>query len=285
MTSELQSLLQVGRDAVQSALAYMLEHRHRSVIDKGDRDMATDVDVAVERLVRAHLARRTPRARFLGEEEGYAGVGEQTWVLDPVDGTANFLHGIPLYAVSLGLLRDRGAVLGVIGVPALGRCYWAAEGHGAWLNNQRISASTTSSLNAAIVAVGDYGTGPDGPVRNQADFALHRELAAQAQRVRMFGSAAIDLAWVADGTLDASITLGNNPWDTAAGVAIAREAGGIVIDIDGSPHTTDSHTTIAAAPGLADQLLTLLHSAAQGTAYSTLTDHLVTSEDAHADQP
>jgi myo-inositol-1(or 4)-monophosphatase len=201
-----------------------------------------------------------------------------------VDGTANFLHGLPLYAVSLGLLRERQAVLGVISLPFLGRFYWAADGHGAWRDDSRITASTTSTLNEAIVAVGDYGTGPCSSARNRADFALHRQLAAKAQRVRMLGSAAVDLAWVADTSLDASITLGNSPWDTAAGVAIAREAGVTVIDVDGSAHTTDSRVTIAAAPHLADALLALVRSALLGTAYLHPDPSSRSIEGTHADQ-
>ncbi|MCX5078653.1 hypothetical protein OHA84_36860 [Streptomyces sp. NBC_00513] len=119
-----------------------------------------------------------------------------------------------------------------------------------------------------MIAVGDYGTGLDGPERNRVALATHAHLAEQAQRVRMLGSAAVDLALVADGTLDATITLGNHDWDMAAGVVLAREAGAIVMDTDGSPHTPASLTTIATTPGLRDALLDILKTTTTGTPWA-----------------
>ncbi|HLU70668.1 MAG TPA: inositol monophosphatase family protein [Nonomuraea sp.] len=229
------------------------------VTAKGDRDMATEVDYAVEEAVREFLTRETPEIAVLGEEEGLTGAdGGLMWVLDPVDGTVNFLHGIPLCAVSLGLADRNVPVLGVIDVPFLGVRYDAAKGAGARANGVEIRATDTSDLSEAVVAIGDYAVGEGARELNRPRLALTRELAEHARRVRMFGSAAIDLAWVANGKTDALIMYSNNPWDTAAGVVIAREAGAAVVDLDGSPHTMDSQATVAAAPGLVADLVRLI---------------------------
>lgn len=177
------------------------------------------------------------------------------WVLDPVDGTSNFAHGLPLCAVALGLVHHTQPVLGVIALPWLGRCYWATHDGGAYRDGAEIAAADTSALANALIAIGDYDTTPTA--RNDVLFALDRVGSTRARGLRRLGSAAVDLAWIADGSLDISITLGNRPWDTAAGALIAREAGAVVIDADGSQHSTQSRCVVAAAPGLEHEVLTL----------------------------
>jgi myo-inositol-1(or 4)-monophosphatase len=254
------SLLPVALEAVTLAGDLIRARRPGTLTAKGDRDMASELDYAVERAVRAHLRERTPGVAILGEEEGITGEfdGELLWTLDPIDGTANLVHGMPLTGVSLGLMRRDRPVLGVIDLPFLDARYHAVEHTGAYVGSRRIDASRTTSLRDAIVAVGDYAVGADADDKNHLRLALSEHLAGRVQRVRMLGSAAIDLAWVAEGKLDASMTMSNKPWDTAAGVIIAREAGAVVIDQDGSDHTSASTATIAAAPGVAEELLALL---------------------------
>ncbi|WP_285710966.1 inositol monophosphatase family protein [Microtetraspora sp. NBRC 16547] len=121
-----------------------------------------------------------------------------------------------------------------------------------------MSASSTDALDAAIVSVGDYAVGNGAEAKNRVRLPLNYQLATRVQRVRMFGSAAVDLAWVAEGKTDACIMLSNNPWDTAAGVLIAREAGAVVTDIDGTPHTTKARATIAATPKILADLVELV---------------------------
>ncbi|WP_203856183.1 inositol monophosphatase family protein [Plantactinospora mayteni] len=259
---DLDAWLAVARAAVACAAAYVRDHLPGAVAAKGDRDLVSDVDLAVERLVRDFLHQHAPGVAFGGEEYGFPpGVVDEQWVLDPVDGTVNFVHGIPLCAVSLALRRGDRAVLGVIAAPFLGTSYWAAEGRGAFRNGQPIMASRRHALDQAVVAVGDYGTGAGAASRNRAAVSLHRRLADQVQRVRMLGSAAMDLVWVAEGALDASITLGNRVWDMAAGVVIAREAGAVVVDVDGSPHDCTSAITIAVAEPLALPVTELVRAA------------------------
>ena len=260
MTRDPRSLLPVAFQAAQIATDLMRTRRPATVTEKHDRDLVSDVDLAIERQVRAHLADATPDIGFLGEEEGQSGApaGEWLWTLDPIDGTSNFAHGIPLCATSLALLHDGRPMLGVIDAPFLGQSYHAIEGYGAYSGVSRLAASSTAQLRDAVVAVGDYATGPRADHKNEQRLALTIQLAPRVHRVRMLGTAALDLAWVAEGRLDASITLGNKPWDTAAGVLLAREAGATVIDADGSAHGFHSAATIAAADPLVSQLLPLI---------------------------
>ncbi|MFB4272256.1 inositol monophosphatase family protein [Nonomuraea sp. GTA35] len=259
MTIDARSLLPIGEQAVQIASEIIRTKAPGIVTAKGDRDMATEVDYAVEHAVREFLARETPEIGFLGEEEGGSRLGDGLmWALDPVDGTANFLHGIPLCGVSLGLVDKDAPTLGVIDLPFLNLRYAAAEEAGAAVNGSAIQVGDARDLRSAIVAIGDYAVGENAEERNRPRFALTEELAGRVQRIRMFGSAAIDLAWVAHGRIDAAIMLSNNPWDTAAGVIIAREAGATVIDLDGSPHSMTAQATIAASPKLVADLVELI---------------------------
>lgn len=260
---DLMSLLNTALEAADVASAVVTGREPGDLTPKGDRDLTSEVDYAVERSVRDFLRARTPSIGFLGEEEGMsAGGGEYVWMLDPVDGTVNYVRGLPLCGVSLALARGDQPVLGVIDLPFLGSRYSATLGGGAYRNGQRIYASKTSSLKEAIVAIGDYAVGEEAEAKNRLRLAITTALAATALRVRMVGSAAIDLAWLADGSLDASLTMSNNPWDMAAGAIIAREAGAVVVDLDGSDYSLRSKATIAADQNLMGDFLSLITQAA-----------------------
>lgn len=257
--TDLDSLLAIAGAAVDKAQRIIQATPVGRVTAKGDRDMATEVDYAVEQALRAFLAEETPHVEFLGEEEGRTGAhGQLMWALDPVDGTANFARGLPLCGVSLALLNQGTPVVGVIDLPFLGIRYSAASGRGALANGERLSASRVSDLGEALVSLGDYAVGANAEEKNRQRFALTAALGSRVQRVRMFGSAAIDLAWVAHGRTDACLALSNKPWDVAAGVCIAREAGAVVVDVDGTSHSESSSATIAVAPGLLNPLVELV---------------------------
>ncbi|MFF3516577.1 inositol monophosphatase family protein [Streptomyces sp. NPDC002573] len=257
--SDLGALLQIASAAVDRASSLVSRMAVGEVRPKGDRDMVSDIDLAVEQDLRDFLSRETPELGFLGEEQGSVKPARQlTWALDPVDGTANLVNGIPLCAVSLGLVSGESPVLGVIDLPFLGQRFKAAQGLGAHADKQRLTPSTRDELSKAVIAIGDYAVGAHAQKRNELRFAITQLLAERALRVRMLGSAAIDLAWVASGRLDGSIALSNHPWDMAAGTAIAREAGALVLDADGQNHDLLSAATIAVAPGLRQPLLQLL---------------------------
>ena len=260
MTADPGSLLPVALQAVATASEIARTRRPATVTEKSDRDLVSDVDLAIERAVRARLEVDTPDIGFLGEEEGQTGRPEAEWIwtLDPIDGTSNFAHGIPLCATSLALLHHGHPVLGVIDAPFLGQRYHAVEGYGSYAGTTRLVASKTAELRDAIVAIGDYAVGENADEKNQLRLAATLQLAPRVHRLRMLGTAALDLAWVADGRLDASVTLSNKPWDTAAGVIIAREAGAEVVDMNGTQHDFTSAATIAAPDPLIGLLISLI---------------------------
>ncbi|MET7667641.1 inositol monophosphatase family protein [Micromonospora luteifusca] len=252
-------LLPLAHEAVDLAHDLMRNLQPGALTFKGDRDMASEVDYAIERQVREHLAARAPDIGFLGEEYGSGGdTSALTWALDPVDGTVNFIHGSPLCAISLGLTHGTDAVLGVIDLPFLGTRYHAATGHGAYANNRRIHASRVTDLKDAVVAIGDYAVGAEASRKNTGRLAITEELTRHVQRIRMHGSAAIDLAWLAHGRIDGFIMLNNKPWDTVAGVVVAREAGAQVVDIDGTPHSLDAAATVGGNELLLPPILALV---------------------------
>ena len=228
---------------------------------KGDRDVVTDVDLTVENEVRDFLKRITPEIGFLGEEQTNATAldnDQDVWTLDPVDGTSNFTHGLPLCAVSLALVRNGEPVVAAIVAPFLDLRYVAARGRGAFGNGVQLKASRATSLSESIVSIGDYAVGDRATTKNKQRIYLTTLLAERVERVRMFGSAALDLAWVAEGRTDATIMLANKPWDTAGGVLLAREAGAFVVDAKGTSHRLSSTETIAAGPGILDAVLSLV---------------------------
>jgi myo-inositol-1(or 4)-monophosphatase len=260
-------LLRVAEDALDVSRELVLQRTLGRVRAKDDRDFVSDLDISVERAVRALLQSETPEIGFLGEEEGWSRGDrpERFWVLDPVDGTTNLVKSIPLCAVSLALVDQGRTRIGVVDAPFLALRYTAVAGEGAYHAGRRLAASSAQRLGDAVVAFGDYAVGEGAEAKNRLRLAVTEKLAATVQRVRMLGSAALDLAWVADGRLDASIILSNNPWDTAAGVLLAREAGADVVDSTGAAHTIHSETTITAPPPLVDAVVALVTAAEAST--------------------
>jgi myo-inositol-1(or 4)-monophosphatase len=222
-----------------------------ALIAKGDRDFATDVDLQIEQAIKTALRTATPDIPFLSEEQG----GEERadrprWVLDPIDGTINFAKDSPLCAISLSLVAEGQPVLGIVDTPLLGERFIARAGDGAYLNGTRVAISEVDELREAMVAVADFKVGEGSEEENRVHLAVLARLARESLRVRMHGSAALDLAWLAAGRLHATLMLSNLPWDVTAGLLLVREAGGLVYDHDGSPHSQDSRFTIASAPSL-----------------------------------
>lgn len=255
-------LLPIAIEAVDQAAAILKSHRPTSLTAKGDKDMASDVDYAIEHSVRDFLAERTPHIAFVGEESGGELGLQLSWVLDPIDGTVNFVHGHPLVCISLALLDGDRPVVGVIDAPFLGVRYWAVEGSGAFRDGQPIRASEVSKLSDAVVAIGDYAVGNGATDKNRRRLALTQHLAQGAQRVRMHGSAALDLALLACSAVDGVVIHGGNIWDVAAGVVLAREAGALVLDHDGRPYEAGAAGVVSANPRLSDMLIRLGRAAA-----------------------
>jgi myo-inositol-1(or 4)-monophosphatase len=254
--------LAIARRAVAEAAEVVRTHTPGRLTEKGDRDPASEVDLAVERFVRDFLHNKTPEIGFLGEEEGGNSSGhELIWLLDPIDGTVNFLHGFPFSAVSLSLCDANTTVAAVIDLPFIGSQYTALLGQGAYADDKRLHVSQTSMLADALISIDQFAFGENAERKNRLRLRLTERLAHDAQRVRMLGASAIDLAWTAEGRLDACIMLGNKPWDTSAGVLVAREAGARVLDHDGSEHSPQSHSTIAVTPALETDLIAVVQEA------------------------
>jgi myo-inositol-1(or 4)-monophosphatase len=253
----MQELFEIAWQATQIGSTTLKKAQPSSVQHKGDRDLVTDIDLAIQRDIADYLAQTTPDIALLAEEseqQPEIETAEWLWVLDPIDGTSNFVHGLPICAVSLALLHRGLTVVAVTHAPLLGRTYHAVKDKGAFLNGERITASDTDSLSAAIVSLGDYAVGHDAGTHNAHRLALTAELVPRVERIRMIGAATLDLAFVAEGALDACVMMSNKPWDTAAGTLIAREAGAQLYDAQGNPHTHQSASTVVVAPGIAEQL-------------------------------
>ena len=254
--------LAIARRAAGEAAELIRTHAPGRLTEKGDRDPASEVDLAVERFVRDFLQNKTPEIGFLGEEEGGNSTShELLWLLDPIDGTVNFLHGFPLCAVSLSLCDASTVVAAVIELPFIGSQYTALIGQGAYADGKRVHVSKTSALADALISIDQYAFGEDAERKNRLRLRLTERLAHDAQRVRVLGASAIDLAWTAEGRMDACIMLGNKPWDTSAGVLIAREAGARVLDHNGSEHSQESDSTIAVTPALEADLMAAVQAA------------------------
>jgi myo-inositol-1(or 4)-monophosphatase len=261
MKRSLDQLAEIAQKAVGIGNDLIKNTRPQTVTEKSDRDTYTDVDVRIEREVRSYLADASPEIGFIGEEEGGNGQalnGDSVWALDPIDGTSNFVHGVPLCGVSLALLKDDRAIVAAVVLPYLGLHYSAAYKSGAYVNGRLIEVSATVELSKAMIAVGDYAIGEGAAEKNRERIALTAALAAKVERVRMFGSAAHDLVWLAEGRIDAAVVMSNSTVDLAAGILIAREAGALVTDSNGREHTNNSKDMVAAAPGVASSLLEIV---------------------------
>ncbi|WP_227748641.1 inositol monophosphatase family protein [Oerskovia douganii] len=243
--------------AIDLALSLLGEGETGERVYKTDRDFATATDFAIEDAVRELLARETPDVGFLGEERGHTGDREQYWCLDPIDGTTNFSRGLPNYGVSLALIEDGIPVFGTIALPAHGERYVTRDGV-ALLNGKSIRVAATSGLAEAIVSVGDFATGPNSAEKNERRLGMIEQMAQSVGRVRMLGSAATDLAWLAAGRVDAVVIDANRSWDVAAGIALARSAGGVISHIDGAPYTLDGGDLLVTISEVHDSMIATL---------------------------
>jgi len=200
----------------------------------GPADMVTVADEEAEATTRAILARARPSYGFLGEEGGAeAGSDESmTWIVDPLDGTTNFLFGTPLWGVNVALARNGRVIAGVCYLPVLNELYVAEAGKGAWLNGQQIHVSPRTNLEECVLGCGiPFAGKPDHPLYAR-EMAL---LTPQVAGVRRTGAASVDMAWVAAGRWDAYWEQSTSAWDMAPGVILVSEAGGVVTGTDGAP--------------------------------------------------
>jgi myo-inositol-1(or 4)-monophosphatase len=253
-------MIAAARKAGRSLKRDFGEVENLQVSMKGPANFVTAADHRAEEILRTELAKARPGYGFLGEECGRQEGADKShcWIVDPLDGTTNFLHGIPQFAISIGLERESVMVAGVIYNPANEELFAAERGKGAFLNDQRLRVANRRRMSEAVIACGL-------PHLGRGDLALfRRELAVVQERVaglRRFGAAALDLAWVAAGRLDAFWERDLSSWDTAAGIVIVREAGGYVTDMDDGDGIFANKQIIAGNEFLHKELLSMLKEA------------------------
>ncbi len=249
-------LLDVAHEAARSAAPELLSRfgrHHRGIRAKtGPTDLVSEADLAAEAAIRGVLGDRRPGDSILGEESGASGDGELRWVIDPLDGTLNFLFGVPQFAVSVACEDGAGAIAGVVLDPLRQETFAATRSGPPTLNGAAISGSVTDDLATALVST---GFAYDAPVRARQAAVLHRVL-PRIGDIRRAGAAALDLAWCACGRYDAYYERGVKAWDHAAGGLIAARAGLALRELE--PGADGPKGLLAAPPALVDELLALI---------------------------
>lgn len=250
--------ISVARQA-GAVLRYGLE-RERQIESKGYADVVTDIDRASEALISEAIRERFPEHAIIAEEgTSRTGWSDYTWLIDPLDGTLNYLHGMPIYCVSLGLLRDGQLQLGVVYDPTRDELFAAERDRGAYLNGRRLQVSPTDTMGRALLTTGFPYERASRPDNNLREFT---QIVMQVQDVRRPGSAAIDLCYAAAGRSDGHWELGLKPWDVAAGALMVLEAGGRLSDWRGDPWLIGNDRLVATNGLIHDQLIAALAAAA-----------------------
>ena len=257
-------LLATAVEAVQKAGAIQLTHfgGPMRIDKKGAIDLVTEVDVAVERMFRAMIAERFPDHAVLGEELQQDDLLRRTapgycWVFDPIDGTTNFAHGLPIFCASLGLELDGQAVLGAVYDPTRRELFTAERGQGARLNGERIRVTAADTVMDSLLVTGFPYT-VQQPETGEELVSLFGHFLGRSRAVRRLGSAALDLCYVAAGRLDGFYEAILKPWDSCAGALIVAEAGGQVTDWHGTPFQSRMAQVLATNGHLHAEMLAIL---------------------------
>lgn len=235
-----------ARRAGSTLISKMANLDKLKVESKGRNDYVSDADVAAERAIIDCIHKHYPDHAILAEESGASGDSDTVWIIDPLDGTTNYLHGLPIFAVSIGV-RIKGRIEhGVVYDPARQELFTASRGHGAYLDNHRIRVSGQTSLERALIGTGF-------PYRQNDDevdpyMAMFAKIVRNTTGIRRPGAAALDLAYVAAGRLDAFWETGLKAWDLAAGTLLIREAGGIISGLDGSEDFLETGHVLTGTP-------------------------------------
>ncbi len=238
--------LDAAEAAARAAGAELLDWQGRfQAREKGPSDLVTEADLASQACVQSMLLKQFPNHGFLAEENCHIepADGRHRWIVDPLDGTMNYVHGVPQFAVSIALERDGEIVLGAVYDPCLDECFLAAAGQGATLNGQSIRRSDAQTLMQALVVA----SFPAAIQAGHPEIERFIRVLVASQSLRRTGSAAINLCYIAAGRFDGYWATSTKIWDVAAGFLILREAGGIVTDLDGGPVDLHRPRFVAAA--------------------------------------
>ncbi len=254
----MQALLTIATRAARKAGDFVMrEANHISSIEsKSQHDYVTNVDRAAEQLIIETISNSYPEHSFLGEESGQSGESEFQWVIDPIDGTSNFIRKIPHWAISIACKHKGRTQVGVVYDPSKEELFSAVRGRGAQLDNKKMRVSNTKGLEHSLLATGF-------PFRNEQRLDEYLEVFAKlfphCSDMRRAGSAALDLAYVAAGRFDGFWEFGLSPWDTAAGVLLVEESGGMVSDMQGNPNYEKHGSILAANPKAFRAMLKLIN--------------------------
>lgn len=253
-------MIAAARKAARSLVRDFGELENLQVSLKGPADFVSNADRRAEDVIYRELSKARPTFGFIMEERGAikGADASQTWVVDPLDGTTNFLHGIPQFAISIAAVKDGMPVAAVVFNPVSDELFVAERGRGGFLNERRLRVAGRRDLSASVICCGipHAGRGDAAKFRN--------ELAAVQGRVagvRRTGAAALDLAWVAAGRFDGFWERALSPWDLAAGILLVREAGGIVTDLDGELAVLDKGAVLAGNEFIHRELLAAIKTA------------------------
>jgi myo-inositol-1(or 4)-monophosphatase len=252
-------MIQAAYKAGKSLTRDFGEVENLQVSVKGPGDFVSQADKKAEKILHTELSRARPGYSFLMEEEGEI-IGDDPqhrWIIDPLDGTTNFLHGIPLFAISIALERQGQLVAGLVFNPVMDELFTAERGNGAFVNDRRLRVAGRRDMHEAVIGTGvpHIGRGDHGKYLKQL-----AKMMPEVAGIRRLGAAALDLAYVAAGRMDGFWEEGLHPWDVAAGAIIIREAGGYATDETGDHNVVDAKTVVAGNEFIHRQLQDVLKS-------------------------
>ena len=253
-------MMTAARKAARSILRDFGELEKLQVSVKGQNDFVTMADIKAQQIIHYELSRSRTDHGFLMEEgkiKNNINENEYTWIIDPIDGTLNFMNGIPYFAISIALNCKDKIIAGVVYDPVHNDFYWAEEGIGAYINNQRLRVKNKKTLDKSIIALGIPFLGRGD---HQQHIKIQQEVMSKVAGLRRFGAASLDLAFVAAGRVDGFWEFGLSTWDVAAGIILVKEAGGLAIGIDNKENPLLTGNIVAGNVNIVQELQKILNS-------------------------
>jgi myo-inositol-1(or 4)-monophosphatase len=260
LSPALNVIIAAARKAGRPLIRDFGELENLQISRKGPADFVTSADERTEHILMEELSKARPGYGFFNEETGkHEGTDKShRFIIDPIDGTTNFMHGVPVFAISIALEREGQLVSALVYNPVSDEMYVAEKGHGAYLNDKRLRVAARKTLPETLMATGIPFLGRATDEERERSLAEIEAVVSRTSGIRRFGSAAIDLACVAAGRFDAFWERDLHAWDIAAGILLVREAGGVVTNLDGSPDPLKNGDVLAANETLHPQLLQIL---------------------------
>lgn len=254
---DLQQALQTAQKAAAEGRKVLLHYygQVKKVQEKSFAGLVSEADVESEKVITKILNTDFPQIAVLGEEGSFLENDERLkpdqWVVDPLDGTTNYIHGFHVWCISIGLQVNNELVLGLVDVPVMDKTYTAVKGRGAFVNGQPMKVRTAVTVRESLLATGFF---PDNTDALRRQLRIFSDLVFEARGIRRAGAAAYDLCLVAEGVFDAFWEANLKPWDAAAGVVLVREAGGVVQTYDGEDYKLGDRTLLSGNPGIVTEI-------------------------------